>query len=185
MANRGIRSLLTPLTVVVLIVAVAGCSSEGDDAKKKKKKKDLPPARVDLPEPPPASEFEITEKNSDGTFRVRGLIAHKGKHLGEKVTIKGTVTYLSPDCDPAVAEKKGEECPKPYLYIRDEEEGDAKMMVVGYDQEFVDRADLEEGETYEFEGTYKKLAQGFVATEDGLLLVDRANDTEAVEEDGR
>ena len=197
MAHRGFRGSSTALAALIATVALllaVGCSS-GKEKKKKKKKKNLPPAQVDLPDPPPASELKIPEKNPDGSFRVEGLIAHRGKHFGEKVEIKGIISYLSPDCDPTEAKKKGKECPQPYMYIQDGEEAERKLMVVGYDQEFIEDNEIksarqikEEDEDAElkkhvFKGTYKKLAQGFVATEQGLLLLDKVDDMNVIEEE--
>jgi len=181
MTAASVRSAVVALFAFAL---VAGCSSGSGDEKKKEKKPDrLPPESVDLPDPPPASEFEIPEKNDDGTFRVRGLIAHQGKHLGEKVEVSGVVSFISPECDPAEAKKRGEECPEPYLYLKDSEEADQQMMAVGIDREFIEETELEEGETYEVEGIYKKQSHGFVATESGLLLLDRVGDERVTEDD--
>lgn len=176
------RSLLLAFAATLLLAA--GCSSGNkESADKKKKNPNLPPARVELPEKPPASALEIPEKNDDGTFRVRGLIAHRAKHLGDTVEITGTITYISPDCDPSEAKEKGEECPEPYLIIKDEKEADDKMMVVGHDKEFLEEADLETGQEFVFKGTYKKIAQGFVASENGLLLVDKIGDMDVLKKE--
>lgn len=164
-----------------LVFAFGGCSSGKKKKAKKKRKKPLAP--VDLPEPPPDSEFEIPEKNADGTFRVRGLIAHGGKHLGDEVEIKGVLTYISPECDPEEAKEKGEECPEPYLMIRDEKKADDKMMVVGLTRKFLDEADLEKEKRYVIKGVYKKVAQGFVATEDGLILANKIGEHEVLEDE--
>jgi len=183
MAFRGASAIVRCGLATFLLLAGLGCSSESEADKKKKKHEDKKPARVDLPDPPPESAFQITEKNADGTFRVRGLIAHRGKYLGEDIEVKGTVTYISPDCDPAEAERKGEECPKPYMYIKDSEDAEDQLMIVGFKRELLDRADIEKGNTHVFKGNYKELAQGFVRTENGLLLVDMVDDTPAVEPD--
>ena len=183
MVFRGASGTVRILAVTLLLVAGVGCSSQSKEKDKKKKKSDLPPAQVDLPEPPPESAFDIKEKNPDGSFRVRGLIAHRGKHLGEDIRVKGTVTYISPDCDPAEAQRKGEECPKPYMFIKDKEDAEDSLMIVGYKRELLDRAEIEKGNTHTFEGKYKELAQGFVRTESGLLLVDKVDDTPALDPD--
>lgn len=191
MAYRGNRGSMVLLLALGLAFG-AGCS--GKKKKKKKKKSDLPPAQVSLPDPPPASELKIPEKNDDGTFRVRGLIAHRGKHFGESIELKGIISYISPDCDPTEAKKKGKECPQPYMFVKDSADADAKLMIVGYDHEFLEKNDLredwkerkedeEEPKPHVFKGTYKKLAQGFVATENGLLLVDKIDDKSVLKDD--
>ena len=48
--------------------------------------------------------------------------------------------------------------------------------MVGYDDDFLKRAKIAEGETHVFKGMYKKVAQGFVVTEDGLILLDYIDD---------
>lgn len=183
MADVPMRSAVA-LALFAMAFA-AGCSSGKSKKKKKKEKKAkrLPPESVDLPEPPPASEFEIPLKNSDGTFRVRGLIAHQAKHLNEKVTVKGVLTYISPECDPAKAQDAGEECPEPYLAFRDSEDADDRLLGVGIKREFIEEAELEEGETYEFKGSYLKQSHGFVATERGLLLLDKVGEHDVLEEE--
>lgn len=183
MAFRGASGTVGFVLTAFLLVAGLGYSSKSKSDETKKKKNDLPPAKVDLPEPPPESAFDIEKKNPDGSFRVRGLIAHRGQHLGNDIKVKGTVTYVSPECDPAEAKKKGEECPKPYLYIKDSEDAEDSLMIVGYERDFLERAEIEKGGTHVFEGKYKELAQGFVRTENGLLLVDKVDGVSAVEED--
>lgn len=182
--GRSVSGTLAALLVVAF--AATACSGSGDDkaAEKKKKQTDREPAKVNLPEPPPASALEVEELHSDGSFRVEGLIATQGKHLGDDVEVKGKVAYVSPDCDPRRAQKKGEECPKPYLTIEDKEEGEAEMMVVGFERDFLDRAEVEKGETYLFKGKYKKLAQGFVASESGLILLNEVNGESVLEDSG-
>ena len=175
------RSLLLAFAATLLMAA--GCSSGEEKSGDKKKNPNLPPARVELPDKPPASALKIPEKNDDGTFRVRGLIAHRAKHLDETVEITGTITYISPDCDPSEAKEKGEECPEPYMFIKDKKEADDKMMVVGHDKEFLEEADLETGQDFVFKGKYKKVAQGFVASENGLLLVDKIGDMDVLKEE--
>ncbi|MFB6374903.1 MAG: hypothetical protein ABEN55_17685 [Bradymonadaceae bacterium] len=69
------------------------------------------------------------------------------------------------------------------MYIKDGEDAQDKLMIVGYKRELIDRADIEKGNTHVFEGKYKELAQGFVRTENGLLLVDKVDDTKAVNPD--
>jgi hypothetical protein len=166
-----------------LLATTAGCDSGGSaDSESTEAIKEKPPAKVDLPEPPPASELEIPQKNDDGTFRVRGLIAHRGQHLGSKVEVRGVITEVSEPCDPARAKRRGETCSKPYLFIRDKEKGaDRRLMVVGFTDEFARKADLKAGDEHVFVGSYKKMAQGFAASESGLLLVDKIDDTKVVQ----
>lgn len=140
----------------------------------------LPPAIVDLPPAPPASAFVIPEKNADGTLRVEGLIAHQHKYLDQPVEVMGHIEFLSTECDPKKAKKDDTECPEPHLVIRDDADGVKQLMVVGYKQEFVKKAKLVPGEKRRFKGTYQKVAQGFVASEDGLILVDMIDDLEVV-----
>ena len=172
-----------PVLVVALFVASAGCDSgTSSDTESTEAVKEQPPAQVDLPEPPPASELEIPQKHDDGTFRVRGLIAHRGQHLGSNVEVRGVITDVSEPCDPAQAKRRGESCSKPYLFIRDKEKGaDRRLMVVGFTDEFARKADLEAGDEHVFVGSYKKMAQGFAASESGLLLVDAIDDEKVVQ----
>lgn len=173
------RSTTSMATVLFAVFAVT-IGSQAAQAQSDDKSGQKEPAKVDLPEPPPDSAFDVQKRNSDGTFRVRGLIAHRGQHLGDKIEVKGTVTHISPECDPARAKAKGKECPEPYLYIRDEKDADDALMIVAFDRDRMEKAGVEEGSEYVFEGTYKELAQGFVRTKSGLLVVDTVDDTDVV-----
>ena len=180
--NSRRHLLVLLLAMVCAGFALTGCSNgeegkEGDD-----KKSDQPPAQVDLPEPPPASAYEVQEKNQDGTFRIAGLIRYRAKYLGEPVRVKGVISGISADCDPKKAKEEGKECPEPHFTIKDTPDAEKDMMVVGFKQEFVEEAKLEEGNEHVFEGTYKKVAQGFVASEDGLILLDKVDDKSVLEE---
>ncbi|MFB6374902.1 MAG: hypothetical protein ABEN55_17680 [Bradymonadaceae bacterium] len=59
MGYRGVSGTAQIAVAVMVMLAGFGCSSKSEADKKKKKKKDLPPAQVDLPEPPPESAFDI------------------------------------------------------------------------------------------------------------------------------
>ncbi|MFU8805295.1 MAG: hypothetical protein ACNA8W_15890 [Bradymonadaceae bacterium] len=167
----------------LLIMGTIGCEEESDTPTDEiEEDPNLPPAVVDLPSAPPASAFVIPEKNADGTLRVEGVIGHQHKYLGEKVEITGHVFMLSEECDPAKAKKDETECPEPHLVIKDDRDATKQLLVVGYKQEFVQKAKLKPGEDRLFKGTYQKVAQGFVASEDGLLLVDTVDEHEAVEQ---
>lgn len=167
------------ITIVALLAFAAACSnsSSGDlETEKTLDEPNLPPPTVSLPDPPPASAYEIPEKNGDGTLRVEGLLFYKDKYLDKQVTVSGTIVRMSPECDPAKAKKAGTECPEPNLFIRDAADAELALRVVGYKPEFVKKAKLAEGDQRSFTGTYRKVAAGFVATEDGLLLVDMIDD---------
>ena len=134
---------------------------------------------VSLPTAPPASGYIIPEKNDDGTMRILGMAHHKQKYIDKTVTVKGTVTFISEDCDPAKAKKNKTKCPEPYMTIEDSDK--LPMLVVGYPAKFLKKAKVKADETYDFKGTYKLAAQGFTATEDGLLLLDEVNEKSVIE----
>lgn len=141
----------------------------------------MPPARVDLPSPPPASGFEVQEKYPDGNLRVEGLIHYQDKHLEQKVNVKGVILKISEPCDPKKAQKKDEKCPEPSLFIRDEPDSQKIMRMVGFKDDFIKKAKIAEGDMRVFKGTYSKVAYGFVATEDGLVLLDYIDEHSVVE----
>lgn len=170
----------TSLATVLFAVFAVTIGSQAAQAQSDDKSGQKEPAKVDLPEPPPDSAFDVQKRNSDGTFRVRGLIAHRGQHLGDKIEVEGIVTHISPECGPTRAKENGEECPEPYLYIRDDKEADDALMIVAFDRERMKKAGVEEGSEHVFEGSYKELAQGFVRTKSGLLVVDTVDDTDVV-----
>ncbi len=160
-----------------IILAFVGCSDAGNvKTEKTDEDPNLPPINVKLPAAPPASAFVIQEKNPDGTFRIEGMIHNQDKHLEKVVTVTGTIARISKECDPKKAKKKGKTCNQPSLYINDGENAKKYLKVVGYTDDFVKRSKIEVGQSYAFKGTYKKMAQGFVVTEDGLLLLDFVNE---------
>ncbi len=160
-----------------VVLAFVGCSDSGNvKTEKTKEDPNLPPINVSLPSPPPASAFVIQEKNPDGTFRIEGMIHNQTKHLDKVVTLSGTIARISKACDPKKAKKKGKTCNQPSMYIKDGEGAKKFLKVVGYTDDFIKRSKVEVGKAYTFKGTYKKMAQGFVVTEDGLLLLDFVNE---------
>ncbi|MBA2665086.1 MAG: hypothetical protein H0U74_22560 [Bradymonadaceae bacterium] len=140
----------------------------------------LPPAVVDLPPAPPASAYVILETNSDGSLRVAGLISNQTKHLGQSVEISAEIVSLSADCDPKKAKLANTECQEPHLVIKDNRDAEKQLLVVGYKEEFVKKAKLKVGDKHLFRGVYQKVAQGFVASEDGLLLLDAVGEHEVI-----
>lgn len=162
---------------IFVILAFAACT-EASNVKTEKTTEDpnLPPAQVQLPAAPPASVYTIAEKNADGTFRIEGLIHNRDKHLGKVITLSGHIVKISKACDPKKAKKKGKTCNQPSLYIKDTMDARQALKIVGHTDDFIKRAKLKEGENYTFKGTYKKMAAGFVVTEDGILLLDYVNE---------
>jgi hypothetical protein len=183
---RALKSRRLLLTLMVALMSIGltatGCSEEEKGESAEKQDPNQPPANVELPEPPPASAFEVQEKNDDGTFRIAGLIQYRDKYIGKPVRVKGVITSIQADCDPKKAKEEGKECPEPHFLIKDSPDAEKDMMVVGFKQEFVEEADLEEGQEHVYEGTYKKVAQGFVASEEGLILLDMVDDKSVLEE---
>lgn len=172
-------------TLIALVLAVSlafACEETEKEQGEQANDPNLPPAQVDLPSPPPASAFNIPEKNDDGSLRVEGIIHHKDKHLGNQVRVKGVVTQVLGDCDPKKAKRTGEPCPRPHFVIKDEEGAEKELMVVGFEREFFKKAETEVGETHTFEGTYKQMAQQFVNSENGLLLLDKVDEVSVLEE---
>ena len=165
-------------------LSLVACNNGGTvETEKTKEDPNLPPANVDLPSPPDPQAYEVPEKNPDGTLRIEGLIHNKDKYMEQQVEVKGVIVRLSKECDPKKAKREGTECPEPNLFIQDVGGDDpAIMRVVGYKDDFVKKAKLEEGEERVFKGTYQKVAQGFVATEDGLILLDYVDDIGVLEE---
>lgn len=171
------------LTLCALVAVQLGCDHPATNvqAELPTPSTNAAPPVVDLPDPPPASGFIIPEANQDGTLRVVGMVEHKDKHLDKPVTVKGFVASISPDCDPKTAKKKEQECPEPHLIIKDDMDSDRAMLVVGFEPELVKKAKLEVGEQYDFKASYQMMAQGFTATEDGVLLLDEVNGVPARE----
>ncbi len=166
----------------LLVCSLVACNGESDVATEKTQEDpNLPAANVSLPDPPPADAYKIPEKNPDGSLRIEGLIHNKEKYLDQQVDVRGIIVKMSEECDPGKAKKAGEECPEPNLFIRDKPDAEMAIRVVGYKPEFIKKAKLEEGQDRVFKGTYKKVAYGFVATEDGLILLDYVDDIAVVE----
>ncbi len=140
----------------------------------------LPPAVVDLPPAPPASAFVIPDKNADGSLRVQGLIKDQADYLDKPVELSAMVFSISEPCDVKKAKKEGKECQEPHFLIKDERDAEKQLMVVGYKDDFIKKSKLTVGEQRVFKGVYQKMAYGFIASEDGLLLLDAVDDIEVV-----
>ncbi len=140
----------------------------------------LPPAVVDLPPAPPASAFVIPETNPDGTLRVQGLINGQDNYLDKPVEISAVVFSISQPCDVKKAKKEGTECPEPHFLIKDERDAEKQLMVVGYKDDYIKKSKLAVGDQRQFKGVYKKMAHGFIVSEDGLLLLDAVDDIDVI-----
>ncbi len=178
----GRASALVMMVLAVTFAIACNKSKDADDGQKADP--NLPPAQVDLPSPPPASAFNIPEKNDDGTLRVQGLIQYKDKHWDKKVRVKGVIVKINGDCDPAKAKKKGETCLEPHFIIKDKKGAEKQLAVVGFKRDFFKKAKVKVGETHVFEGSYKKMAQQFVNSGDGLILLDKLDDINVLAENG-
>lgn len=171
------KTLLVLLTLV-LFTATA-CDSESDTTTpidELAADPSLPPAVVDLPPAPPASAFVIPETNPDGTLRVQGLISNQTNYLDKPVEISAMIFSISEPCDVKKAKKEGRECQEPHLLIKDDRDAEKQLMVVGYKDDFIKKARLEVGGQHMFKGVYQKMAQGFIASEDGLILLDNVDE---------
>jgi len=169
--------------LVLLLAALVGCQEEDEiTVDQPEPDPNAPAPTINLPDPPPESGFAVPEKNDDQTLRVEGLIHYQDKYLDNPVEVKGEIVRISAPCDPKKAKRKGEKCPEPNLFIKDSKDSQKFMRIVGYDEDFQKKAKLEVGGVHVFKGTYKKVAQGFVATEDGLVLVDYVDDMPVLEE---
>ena len=185
-----VKTHVSRTVLFVSIVAAAAlalstaCSNSGEKAKKNDESdSNQKPAQVDLPDPPSKSSFQIPEKNPDGTLRIEGIIQYRDKYLDKPVRIKGVIAKPFEECDPSEAKEKGEECPEPHMIIKDDPDADKSLMVVGFKKRYVEESelDLSKGTEHVFQGTYQKVAQGFVASEKGLLLVDKIDEESVLE----
>ncbi|MFW5968348.1 MAG: hypothetical protein ACOCV2_12560 [Persicimonas sp.] len=186
---RLVRTSFALFVLLVTCLALVGCNEEGrmglddkeDDSEAAAEEAEREQLEVDLPSPPPDEAFDIPEKNDDGTFRVEGLIFHQNDHLEEKVEVKGVVTEVLGDCDPAVAKQRDETCPQPHFVIKDEEDAKDELMVVGFPREFFDKARVGKGDTETFKGRYLKSSGQFVNSESGLIELSEAGETKVAE----
>ena len=175
---------LSSLPLLVFLVAatlLVACDQSGPELPDEQfpPDPDLPEAVVDLPAPPPASAFEIQEFNDDGSRRVEGLISNRDQYLGEEIEVRAIVAeIIGHGCDPTAGP-----CPRNRLLIRDHVDDDLELRVVGYVDEFIDDMEITEGEEYAFEGTYTQHADGFIATESGLISLGAVDGEEYALED--
>ncbi|MEC9398260.1 MAG: hypothetical protein VX475_11600 [Myxococcota bacterium] len=137
---------------------------------------------VSLPDPPSATDFVIKEKNDDETLRVQGIIEYKDKHLDKQVVVKGKVIRISAECDPGKAKAENKKCPEPHMLVRDDEaEAEKTLLVIGHTPELLKKAQIEEGQVYDFKGTYSMMGRGFTASEDGLVILEGVGDVNLVD----
>jgi hypothetical protein len=173
--QRVADTLSTSILCAGLLMASVGCDHPPSNVKAElpKRAEGQAAPSVSLPEAPPSSGFVIPETNPDGTMRILGLIHNRDNHLHKEITVKGTLIQVSEDCDPAKAKKKEESCPEPFMTIQDDDK--IPFRVVGFKPEFIKKAKLKVGDSYDFKGVYELTTQGFAATEDGLLLLNEVN----------
>jgi hypothetical protein len=178
-ASRHTQTAL--LTSVLLLSFFLGCDdSTGVQVDESEPETQLPAPIVSLPDPPPSAGFQVAEAHADGALRVEGLIHHQLNHLDKEVSVRGLVVSISPKCDPKKAKKNKTTCPEPNLFIKDGAEESATIRIVGFQSDFEKKLKVEVGQTHVFKGKYKKVAAGFVATEDGLILADFVDDAPVI-----
>jgi len=177
--NRAIHTTAICALAASTLLALMGCEHEPSNVKVEVDAPDPEASApvVSLPAPPSASDFVIKESNDDQTLRVQGIIEYKEKHLDKQVVVKGKVIRISPECDPGKAKKEGKKCPEPHLLIRDDEpEAEKTLLVIGHTPELLKKAKLEEGQVFDFKGTYSMMGRGFTASEDGLMMLEGIGD---------
>lgn len=172
--------------LICLLLPLAALTSACQEHPKSTVKVELPSfpegkkPSVSLPEPPSADGFIIPERNKDGTLRVGGLIEYQSNHLDKPVEVTAYLAHVSAACDPKIAKEKGEDCPVPFMRIKDDPNASRELLVVGYDEELIERAKLVAGETRLIKGSYKNVAQGFAVTETGLIVLEAVDEIVAL-----
>lgn len=136
---------------------------------------------AELPDPPPADGFVIPERNKDGTLRVAGMIERQADHLDKPVELTAYIAFVSAECDPKDTKKTGKECPQPYMILQDDPQSSRQILAVGYEEEFIKRGKLKEGDSRVIKGTYQKMASGFAATENGLVALEAVDDIPVID----
>lgn len=175
MSTRTHPTFAAAAACLALALWISGCDGPetGLDDEQLAPDPDLPAAVVDLPPPPPASAFEITETNDDGSLRVEGLVANRDKYIDTDVEVRGVVADIrGDDCTPGGPER----CPSPHLFIRDHIDETLEMIVVGYDNSVLRSAGISVGDDFLFKGAYTHSAHGFPSAETGLIDVTAIDD---------
>lgn len=199
------RNTLRPF-VLVLTAAVfllAGCdepgSAEGDDGASQ-----LPPAHVDLPAiPADLGENAIPERYPDGALTVDGIKRNRHSWLDKKVTVKGQIAWIykcpyekddkkvrRPRKKPAedAEEDDGPRCQRAHFYIIDKTgDPEVRLLIVGLTdalEESVEKGDIKVGDEHTMTGTFLEIGNGFVASDDGLIVLETIKGFEPPEEEG-
>lgn len=176
---------ITAFTVLLgLLLASAACEPSSPEAPIDEfpPDDDLPQAVVDLPAPPPDSAFEIQQTNDDGSLRVEGLVGHRDQYFDSDVEVRGVIAeIIGDDCDPS--HPQIDSCPTLHLEIRDHIDDSLGLYVVGFDDAFLRRARLREGQEYLFSGTYTDMAHDFPSTRDGLIDLHSVDDHDVPRDD--
>ncbi len=147
----------------------------------------LPPVRLDLPDPPKVLAPPVPEAHPDGSFSVYGLRHGQEKFLGKDVTVRAEVqeVYRCPWAEEEAALEKARErarrlgkplpkpktdhprCKHPHFFVGDPGRKKHRMLVVGYDPQEIEEP--EPGSIVLITGTFSKESpEGFIAP-DGLL----------------
>lgn len=196
------RNNTTPLLLALLATALlcVGCEepkpAEGDDQPAG------PPARVDLPAiPDDLGKSAIPERHADGALTVDGVKRNRIGWLEKEVTVRGEIAWIykcpyekpdkkkrRPKKKPDEEAEEGPRCQRAHFYITDKG-GDPKqrLLIVGLStalEESFEKGDLKLGDEHTMTGTFLEVGNGFVASDEGLVVLGTIKGFEPEEEEG-
>ncbi len=194
------RPSVLPLVLVAVLFGLTACDEskpagpEGDSK--------LPPANIDLPAiPSDLGDNAIPERHVDGSLTIDGLKRNRLSWLDKEVTVKGQIAWVykcpyekddkkkkprkrKPEEE---AEEEGPRCQRAHFYIIDKNgEADLRLLVVGLTDELeesFEKGDLKVGDEHTMTGTFLEIGNGFVASDEGLVVLGTIKGFEPEEEE--
>jgi hypothetical protein len=176
---------------LVLVATVFGLAACDETESKDPKASNLPPANVDLPAiPSDLGENAIPERHPDGALTVDGIKRSRLSWLDKEVTVKGKIAWVY-KCpyekddkkkrpkkrkpDEEAAEDDGPRCQRAHFYIVDTAgDADVRLLIVGLSpelEESFEKGDIKLGDEHTMTGTFLEIGNGFVASDEGLVVL--------------
>jgi hypothetical protein len=179
------RALALSLLLLTALIGALGACQEEEPPPEPKVEPPLVP--VQLPSiPADLGQSVNPSKLPDGSLTLEGLRRDRLAWLDKEIQLSGILVHVY-DCpyddEKKPRRRKGEEpdpnepvCQRPHFYVADTATAktEDRLLVVGVSndlEERIQKGDLKVGERYVLRGTYADLGAGFVAPDQGLLVL--------------
>jgi hypothetical protein len=175
------------LVVAAALLFLGGCD-DGSNEQDGQKVPDLPPAEINLPAvPADLGQSKYLLRHPDGSLTVHGIKRDRLAWLEKEVTVKAQIVWVY-DCPyddkkPKTRRRKkdseevdeGPRCQRAHFYVGDREgQPKERLLVVGLTSELeesFEKEDLKVGDEHTIKGSFVEIGDGFVASDEGLLML--------------